>query len=689
MVSMRKPENLDALFDPPSIAVVGASADPAKWGFQYAQSLLRSKDRRAVYLVNRGKSEILGQRSFASCAELPSPPAMAVVCVPSQHVETSIDEALSAGAQFIVCITSGFAESGEAGAARQRRVTQAVRGAGARLVGPNCLGVFDRDSRLECTAFWPIVPGNVGLVSQSGTVMLELSTRLGEHGLGLSRAVSIGNQADVTAPECLETFSRSDSTRVVVAYLEDPRDARRLFASLDELQRAGKHCVLLSPAASEATSRAVASHTASMLANDEIIAATCADLGLRRVRSIGAAVRVVRGLLSPTRSPGHRMAVIADGGGAAVLGADACIATGLQVPSLSPALHEQLQKQLNPGSGCQNPIDAVGALCLEDMRAAIESALSSDEIDGVLLTGALNNVDRVTDEVDRKSAQEIVAVARRHEKGLGVASMWPTLTAMSEFSRLGVPVASDVVEIAQMLAAGIPLARRRSVPLLPEAGETTPLAGTGYFDARALFADLGVPFLPATQVTSESELLAAATKIGYPVVLKALGTLHKADAGGVVLGIPDAATLRMHFERLQRSLGPPAFSVEAMAKGGGVELIVGGVRGPSVGPTLVVGAGGTLTEILGDTVVALAPVSVDYAADMLGRLRVSRLLAGYRGKAAVDTMAVARAVAAFSHVLIRHEELSEAEINPLLATADGVFALDARVIARSRANGLP
>lgn len=668
---------IDRLFDPNSIVVIGASADPAKWGHQYAKALLQNRDRRTVRLVNARNATILGEPSFGSCADLPEAPEVAVICVPAAHALQSSMEAVSAGAKFIVVVTAGFAEQGEAGAAAQRQLVDTVRAAGARLVGPNCLGLFDADSQLDCTAFWRTHGGSVGLVSQSGTVLLELGARLADHGQGLSRAISIGNAADITASEYLDSFSHSASTQAVVIYLEQLRDARGLFASIDRLRNAGLPCVLLTPRASDATNRAVASHTGSLLTSDAAIDSAVADLGILRVSSVAAAVRAVRGLLAPARSKGSRVAVIADGGGPAVLGAGACVEAGLQVPAFSPELRKVIGDALQPNAGIGNPIDTVGALCLEDMANAARAVLASSEIDAVLLAGALNNLDRVTVDADRQTARDLLAFAQAHGKGLAVASMFPQEPAMAAFAAAGVPVSTDVVDAADMIAFGMDRPVRRTIPDIPPTQATA--TGDDYFAARRLFTSAGLRFPAAQEVEDVAAAVEAANAIGYPVVLKALGLLHKSDAGGVALALADDAALRAAVMDMVQRLDLSSFSVEAMVCGG-VELILGGVRQPGVGPVVMIGIGGTLTELLSDTVAALAPVTPAYAKTMISRLKTFPLLLGYRGRDPVDLDAIAQALADLSVMFAFHGDIAECEVNPLLAMPSGAVSLDARII---------
>jgi acyl-CoA synthetase (NDP forming) len=668
-------------FEPASVVVIGASANPQKWGYQYARSLLKAGDTRRVYLVNPSASQILGQPVYGDCGSLPETPDLAVLCVPGAQIEASIDEALGHGIKRFVCITAGFAETGESGAERQRQMVDRVRRAGARLVGPNCLGLFDADGSLECAGFWDITAGEVGLVSQSGTVLLELSSRLAAVGKGLSRAISIGNQADVTAYEALESFSSSASSRVIAAYIEDFRDGRRVLSAMQALNEQGKRCILIAPADTDSVKRAASSHTGSLVASDALVDAACKDAGILRVRSISEAMSAIDGILAPAPTMGLRVAVIADGGGSALLGAAACADAGLEVPEFTRALRTSLAKHAHPGAGVLNPIDAVGVLCLDDMLPMIMTALESSEVDAVLLTGALNNVKAEIDpdEADRVAAT-IVDHAVRMGKGLAIASMYPDDPAMAAFRARGVTIHSGAVEAAEALALSVPMASLRPVPSLDAScGRAT--TEDGYFAARSLFSTFGAVFPKAVEVTDESAAVEAARQLGYPVVLKAMGLLHKSDAGGVAIGLADGEALRLALRDMQDRLSPPSFSIEQMVPADGVELILGSVRTPRFGPTITVGAGGIYTEVLRDVVTALAPVDETYAESMLQSLKIAPLLNGYRGKPPLARKAMARLIADFSRMLLRNPGIAEAEINPVRLNAVGAMALDARILS--------
>jgi acyl-CoA synthetase (NDP forming) len=678
--------DLSALFDPRSVAVLGASAIPGKWGFWLARGAIKGTDRRSVFLVNRKGGEILGREAYTSLAELPEAPELVVITVPAAGVEEGVEASLDAGAKAIVLISAGLGEMGEEGAARERAIVERVRAAGAVLIGPNCLGVHDSSTALELCSE-ELEPGSIGLISQSGNLALEIGMVGAEFGLGFSRFVSLGNQADVQASELIASYAEHEPTKLIAVYLEDFRDGREFARAGKAAVDAGTPVVLLAGGATEAAARAARSHTGALASDLASIRAACLGAGIELVYSPKEAVDVAMGLLSHRRPKGRRIALAADGGGHTVVASDLVISQGLELPELSEATRAELATALPPTATLVNPVDFAGG-GEQDIRSferVIATLLRSGEVDTVLLTGYFGGYSHYSGEFEARESASAEGMARAAEE-TGVPFLAHTMywrSGPAETLRAnGVPVYREVeaaVGVASRLARRTPEALV-GVPELPE--PATAVEGEqGYFESRALLTAGGVPYVEARQASGLQEALAAAEDVGYPVVLKALGELHKSDAGGVAVGLRDAAELAETLARMEAALAPPRYSVEAMAPlARGLELIVGAKRDPRFGPILLVGAGGLYAEIVKDVAVALAPVTEAGAEALLRSLRVAPLLDGARGKPAVDVAATAAAAAALSRVAAEHPEILEIEINPLLALPDGVLGLDARIV---------
>ncbi|MFD7555285.1 acetate--CoA ligase family protein [Streptomyces sp. NPDC059835] len=684
--------DLTALFDPRSVAVVGASDDPAKYGHAVASQALRADGRRPVHLVNRRGGTVLGQAAAPSLAAIGEQVDLVVVSVPGSGFEAAVEDALACGAKAIVAITAGFAEAGPAGLARQRAVVARVREAGAVLVGPNCLGIADNTTELYLASD-RFTPGGVALLSQSGNLALELQLRGAPHGLGFSRFVSLGNQADVTLVDLVEDCARHEATSAIAVYAEDFGDGRAFARAA---AAAGKPVVLLTAGRGTASARSAQSHTGALTTSADVVAAACRDAGVELVRTPREMTVVLAALSSGTRTAGRRTAVFTDGGGHGAVAADAAEDAGLDVPELGGATQDRLRAVLWEQSSVANPVDLAGMGEQRPLSYAdtVGELLAADEVDAVLMTGYFGGYaasegglgggpagGSVLADGETRAAKEIARHLATAAKPLVVQSMYPQSPSCRVLAEAGVPVFSATEDAARALAA---ITGRATAPvpgIVPLPSPAVEPADPGYHGVRALLAAAGVPFPAAREVIDETELLAAAEDFEGPYVLKALHLLHKSDAGGVALSLPDRDALLAAYREMHARLGAAAHSVEAMADlSDGVELIVGVNRDPRFGPVAMVGLGGVLTETLRDVAFALAPVPAARAEQLLRSLRTGALLDGVRGRPAVDVAAAAAVIERITEVAAAHPEIAELEVNPLLVRPDGALALDARAV---------
>jgi acyl-CoA synthetase (NDP forming) len=674
--------DLTPLFEPETLAIVGVSADPAKWGYWFARDAAAGAHRRRVFLVGRNGGELHGLTVHRSLAELPEPPELVVLSVPADGLEQAVDDSLAAGARALVAIAAGFAELGEDGAARERALVERVRAAGAVLVGPNCLGLVDAAAELQL-ASTPLPAGPVGFVSQSGNVLLETGLLLEDFGLGFSRAVSIGNQADVGATELVAALGEHERTRVIGVYCEDFRDGR---AFVEAARTAGKPVVLLTAGRSEAGRRAALSHTGALTSGREAVEAACRAGGIHLVDTPRALVDAAQALLSPHRPRGGRVAVIGDGGGYGAIASDLLGAHGIELPVLAEATQAALREVLPPTASTANPVDLAGA-GEQDVFSFVRSTralLEADDVDAVLFTAYFGGYSTLAEELgepEMAAAAQLAEAAAESGKPLVVHTMYARAMPAQSLRAAGVPVYRVIESAVDAVAALVADADPVPPPLPPLPEPAPPLADTSYPAARAALAEAGVPFGEARTVAGREEALAAASELGYPVVLKALGVLHKSDAGGVVLGLRNEQELGVALDDVTARLAPEAFSVEtAEDVGAGFELLAGARRDPRFGPLVVVGAGGIHAETLQNVAVALAPVDEATAEELIRSLAAAPLLTGARGRRALDLSAAASAVAALSRFAAAHPEVAEVEVNPLLVGREGAVGLDARIV---------
>jgi acyl-CoA synthetase (NDP forming) len=677
--------DLEPLFAPRSVAVLGASTDPSKWGNWLARNTLRGSHRRPVHLINRRGGSIDGHPLIASLAEAGGSVETVVVSVPEAGLEQAVEESLAQGARALIVITAGLAEKDAAGRLREQALVERVRDAGAVMLGPNCIGVFDALAEFHVSSNdYP--GGSIGLISQSGNLSLELGMLLERCGLGLSRFASIGNQADVRLPELVEHLAGHEPTRAIAIYAEDVSDGRAFVEAARTAARQ-KPVILLNSGRSAAGARGAASHTGALVTRDAVIAAACREAGIVRVDSPGELVDACQAFVRSPRAHGRRVAVIADGGGHGSVAADLLTANGLDVPVFSPALVARIEPQLEQAGSVSNTIDIIdGADGLASFTGIARACLESGEIDAVLLSGYYGGYALYSDEYRESEPREALALAalqRELDRPVVVHSIFAE--EVGEGTDLRTHGLASYERGEQAVRALAALATPPPSPAVATPAPSAPVVGTpGYVEARTLLLEAGIAYGDGGPARDAEEAVELADRLAlYPVTLKAVDArlVHKSDLGGVRVGLADAGALRTAAREMSERLSPQLLFVERTAEvHDGIELVIGATRDPRFGAVVLVGLGGILVETLRDTALALAPLNAVAAEQLLRSLRTAAVLDGVRGRPAVDVAAAARAVAALGDAMAEHPEIAELEVNPLLVTPRGALALDARIV---------
>jgi acyl-CoA synthetase (NDP forming) len=465
------PRDLESFFDPRSIAIVGASSDPGKWGYWLARSALHGADRRDVHLVNRSSDEVLGHRAHRSLEELPADPELVVLAVPARSFDSALDGSLRRGARALIGITAGFAEASADGARHQQEVVRRVREAGAALIGPNCLGLMDTATGLQVA--WmdtstDVPPGPVGIVAQSGSVALDLCADLPRAGIGVSRFATLGNQADVTAADLVRTLTEHEPTRLIALYCEDFVDGRAFLHAAQAARDAGKHVVLLAAGGDAASARAAAAHTGSVSTADAIVDAACRETGAIRVATTTELVDTAQMLLRIKRPRGRRLGVVTDGGGPGVIAAGAAARAGYELPAFSDELAARLTDATDPSAATRNPVDI--AIAGTDPRAfarTITAIAESGEVDAVVMVGYFGNWDGLDEKqaaLERDVAATIARVAGAADLPLIVHTSRPDSKAIGILRDAGAPVYTDIERALGALRRTMEAAPRAEEP---------------------------------------------------------------------------------------------------------------------------------------------------------------------------------------------------------------------------------
>jgi acetate---CoA ligase (ADP-forming) len=679
--------------EPSSVAVVGASRRPHTVGAQVLRNLLRSEFDGPIYPVNRNAGRVQGRAAFGSIADLPEAPELVVVATPAETVTDVARDCAVAGVPALLVLSAGFAEAGGDGVRRQEELLTICRAAGMRLMGPNCLGVMGAARPLDAT-FSPhsAPPGRVGLLSQSGGVGLALIEQCSSLGLGLSSFASIGNRPDMSANDLLEYWEQDDSTQLVLLYLESFGNPRN-FARVARRVSRHKPVVAVSAGSSRAGARAAASHTGSVIAASGLgVEALFRYAGIVRVETIGDLFDSAALMSSQPLPAGHRVGIVTNAGGPAILCADACQAASLEVPELSAPLQETLARLLPAHAGTANPVDMLAAAGPAEFTAAVDGLACSGEVDAVIaiFTPALQSSERevrlALAEAARRSDLPVVAVLFGDEGGraepdlpvyrypegaaraLGRAAGHAAWRADPCGELPGLPDAARG-EAARLLAGAVEAGPRWLSP-----GEVSNLLGLW-----------GIPTVAAVEASGPAAAGRAAEELGGAVVVKGIadGLVHKSDLGAVELALSGADAAARAARRIARRLRahgyvPNGFLVQRQAEPG-VEMLVGISVEPGVGPLVACAAGGTAVELMNDVAVRLAPLTDLDARNMVRSLKTFPLLDGFRGARKLDVAALEDVLARLGAMADTHPELAELDCNPLVVGPRGALVVDARV----------
>lgn len=696
---------LDALFQPRSIAIFGASDDVTKIGGRPLQFLRKYGYRGAIYPINRKGGTVQSLQAYASLADLPEAPELAVMAVPPESVLEAVKDCASRGVRAAVILSSGFSEMGEAGNRLQAEIGQVARSSGMRVVGPNCLGsigVAEKSIATFSVALESAFPtaGHVGIVSQSGNLGSYTMRLAVDRGIGISRLLTTGNECDVDIADGIASLATDPATAVILCCMETCRDAGKLLRALAMARAAGKPIIVLKVGVSQAGSEAAASHTGALAGSDAVFDVVLRNGGAIRVPSIeqlldiGHAVSVV----GTDRAPkGRRTALVTASGGFGVLMADAASAQGLDLPKLSARTQERILSAL-PYASPGNPVDMTAQVSSRpELLVQVLSAVAEDPVcDAVILQSAYAfQMPRLRDVYIAALEQ----VRRDHPSRLILLCCKAPRDTIAQLNGMGFPTVETIDAACSTLAALVRLGTRgeqgATAATLSSTAALPQEAFANEASAKASLAQAGVPVLKEVTAASRDAALAAAREIGFPVVLKIVSPdiAHKTEVGGVVVGLRSEAQLLDEYDRLLARVAQKApqariagVLVAQMAQGG-IELILGTKKDPVFGPVVMVGLGGIFAEVLRDVALQIAPVSEAQATQMLRSLKAFPLLDGARGRAKADVAAAARAVAALSQFAAQHADVvAEIDINPLVVMdqGQGAFALDALLVPETK-----
>ena len=698
---------LDSIFSPQTIAIIGATEAPGSVGRTVLENILAGGFAGQVYPVNPKRDKILGLKAYPDVKVLPTVPDLVVIITPPATVPGIIRDCADFGVPGAIIISAGFKETGAAGAELERRIIAEAQRVNMRIVGPNCLGVMVPGHQLNATfAASMAKPGSVGFISQSGALCTAILDWSLKENVGFSAFVSLGSMLDVSWGDLIYHLGDDPATKSIVIYMESIGDARGFLSAAREVALT-KPIIVIKPGRTEAAARAAASHTGSLTGSDEVLQAAFQRVGVLRVEAISELFDMAEVLAKQPRPKGPRLTIVTNAGGPGVLATDMLIGSGAQLADLEPATMEALNKILPPTWSHGNPVDVIGDAKPELYAKTIEIVAKDPNTDGLLV---ILTPQAMTDPVG--TAEQLKPFA--HIEGKPIIASWMGAGSVEK--------GEDILNAAQIPTFKYPdraaksfyymwrysenlralyetpsiiaedehgeIDRDKAATIINDVRKSGRTILTEY-ESKKLLAAYGIPTVETYVALNENEAVKQAARLGFPVVLKLHSETisHKTDVGGVQLNLRTASAVRQAWKTIEnsvvRKVGREHFlgvTVQPMVKLEGYETIVGSSVDPQFGPVLLFGTGGQLVEVFKDRALALPPLNATLARRMMERTKIFTALKGVRGRKATNIVALEQLLVRFSQLIVEQPWISELDINPLLVSSERIFALDARVV---------
>lgn len=695
------------MFHPLSVAVIGATPREGSVARTVLENLSKGSFTGRIFPVNPRHDEILGTPCFKNIEAIPTKIDLAVIITPAPSVPEIITECVRAGVGAAVIISAGFKERGTEGTQLEERIREQLRGSKLRIIGPNCLGIMCPAAKLNATfAHDMALEGSVAFLSQSGALETAILDWSLVEQVGFSAIVSTGSMLDVGWGDLIDYFGEDERTRSILLYMESVGDARSFLSAAREVALQ-KPIIVIKAGRSDAASRAATSHTGAMTGSDEVFDAAVRRCGVLRVRSISDLFYMAETLDRQPRPRGPRLTILTNAGGPGVLATDALIANGGQLAPLSQVSIEQLNSFLSPHWSHGNPIDILGDSGSEEYARAMQIAIEDPNNDGVLAILApqgMTNPAEVAKRLKpfaRGSGKPLLAswmggklvaegVATLNQAGVSTFS-YPDTAARAfcymwrnSESLRGIYETPGFAEEVKANEASTLIVRNTLTDL--RTGGRTLLTE---IESKHILQRYGIPVAEIRLARSADEAVDVARGFGFPVVLKIHSETitHKTDVGGVKLDLVDDRAVRRAYGEIETSFrekAPSGFfqgvTVQPMIRREGYELILGSSVDTQFGPVILFGSGGQLVEVYRDRAMGLPPLNATLARRLMEETRIFAALQGVRGRQAVDITELERILIRFSRLLVEQPVIKEIDINPLLASPEGIIALDARVV---------
>lgn len=702
--------NLDVLFKPRSIAVIGASTRPGAVGRALFANILFNSYAGVVFPVNPKAKSILGVKAYPSVLDIEDEIDLAILVVPAITVPAVLAECGQKNVKGAIIISAGFRELGPTGIALEQAVKRRAEDMHIRFVGPNCFGVINASADVRLNATFGRVmpkPGRIAFVSQSGAVGINALEYAEAEEVGLSKFISIGNKADINECDLLAYLRDDEETDVIAFYLEDlanPQEFMRLARETASHPKHPKPILAVKSGRTSEGARAASSHTGALAGSDEAYSAFFSQARILRVDTVDELLSKAAALASQPVPHGSKVAILTNAGGVGIIATDACVHHGLQIATLDEKTRTDLGKVLPAAASTHNPVDVMGDADVDRYRAAFRILLRDKNVDGVIpiwtptIVAEPVEIARVIAEEGCQADKPILACIQTMGDNTAIRQVlqecriphhvFPetavrSMKALAEFARVSKRPPGEVIcfpdvepEIVREL---VERAKKRSRPFLSEP------------ECHQILQAYGIPVVPFEMVKDIDEAVGAAQRIGYPVALKVVSPdiLHKTEYGAVQINLQDETELRDAYAAMNNNIKAKkadaeiwGYLVQKMSPPGGLETIVGMKRDPHFGPLLMFGLGGVLVEALKDVTFRIAPVNNLSAESMITGIKAYRLLEPFRGRPARDKDKLKEAIQRLSQLVMDFPEFDEIDINPLFAFEEGrgVLAIDARML---------
>lgn len=691
---------LEGFFNPGSVAVVGASREEGKTGYSIISNVVKYGFQGKIYPVNPKASEIMGLKSYPDMLSIEGDVDLAIIVIPPKFILNTIDECAKKGTKSVIIISAGFKETGGEGRKLESQVVEKARGYGIRLLGPNCLGLIDTNSSLNASFAAGMPPkGNIAFFSQSGALCTAILDWAVGNNVGFSKFVSLGNKADLSELELIQTLADDPETSVILGYLEGVEKGPEF---MDVARKAAKKkpLIIVKAGGTAAGARAASSHTGTLAGADKAFQAAFDQSGIIRAMSIEDLFDYALSFAGQPLPSDSRLAIITNAGGPGIIAADACERFKIDLAELSGDTINKLRESLPPVAGFFNPVDVIGDARADRYDAAVNTVLADPNVNGalvILTPQAMTEADKTAEIVVRASKTGKPVIA----SFMGEASIKTANETLRNggvpnypFPERGVKSFATMVRYSRWLKEPDPViasfdVNREKVRDIFASMKEEGRLELGEKEAREVIKAYGFRIPKAMLARTSEEAAIVAKGIGFPVVMKIASPdiLHKTEVGGVRVGLASEEEVERAFLEITSNasrLMPKALiwgvSIQEMVKKG-KEVIVGMSKDHSFGPMLMFGLGGIYVEVLKDVSFRIAPAGKTDIERMISEIRSYPLLKGVRGEAPADTDALVEAIQRLSQLVTDFPEIIEMDINPLvvLPKGEGIIAIDARL----------